>query len=218
MSKVNEKAPELVVDCWVQGELSTIEKEKGKVILISAFQVNCPGCFIHGIPEIINIYNKYRDQPLALWGLATAFEDFDKNNLENLKKLIANGEVIGETIVAMSQANLLNYNRLQYVIPFPVAWDKLEKNPPEISADRIQKIIYRDIENFDSLPEKTQSQIVSQVKVYLKHKKYDAHTFEAYGLRGTPSTILIDKKGILRYKLFGSEQGLEESLKLLLNE
>jgi hypothetical protein len=218
MSKVNEKAPELVVDCWVQGQPSTIEKEKGKVILISAFQVNCPGCFIHGIPEIINIYNKYRDQPLALWGLATAFEDFDKNNLENLKKLIANGEVIGETFAAMSQANLLNYNRLQYAIPFPVAWDKLEKNPTEISADRIQKIIHRDIENFDSLPDKTQSLIVSQVKAYLKQKKYDAQTFEAYGLRGTPSTILIDKKGILRHKLFGSEQGLENFLKLLLNE
>ncbi|MDA0690443.1 MAG: TlpA disulfide reductase family protein [Nitrospinae bacterium] len=218
MSKVNEKAPELVVDCWAQGKPSTIEKESGKVILIKFFQVNCPGCFIHGFPEIIDIYNKYQDQALALWGLATAFEDFDKNNLENLKKLLTNGEVIGETLAAMAQANLLNYNRLQYSIPFPVAWDKLEKNPPEISPDRIQKIIHRDIENFDSLPDKTQTLIVSQVKAYLKQKKYDAHTFEAYGLRGTPSTILIDKRGILRHKLFGSEQGLEESLKILLNE
>ncbi len=218
MSKVNEKAPELAVDCWVQGEPSTIAKENGKVVLIKFFQVNCPGCFIHGFPEIIDIYNKYRDQPLALWGLATAFEDFDKNNLENLKKLLTHGEVIGETLAAMTHANLLNYNRLQYALPFPVAWDKLEKSSTEISADRIQKIVHRDIENFDSLPDKTQTLIVSQVKAYLKQKKYDAQTFEAYGLRGTPSTILIDKKGILRHKLFGSEQGIEESLKLLLNE
>jgi hypothetical protein len=218
MSKVNEKAPELVIDCWVQGEASTIENECGKVILIKAFQVNCPGCFIHGFPEVIGVYNKYRDRPLALWGLATAFEDFDKNTLENLKKLLTHGEVIGETLAAMTQANLLNYNRLTYALPFPVAWDKLKKNPSELSADRIQKIIHRDIENFDSLPDKTQTMIVTQVKAYLKQKKYDALTFEAYGLRGTPSTILIDKKGILRHKFFGSEQGLEEKLKLLLEE
>jgi hypothetical protein len=218
MSKVNEKAPELTVNCWAQGEPSTLEKERGKVILIKAFQVNCPGCFIHGFPEVIDIYNKYRDQPLVIWGLATAFEDFDKNNLENLNKLLSSGEVIGETLAAMTQANLLNYNRLHYTIPFPVAWDKLEMNPTEISADRIQKIIHRDIEGYDSLPEKTQALIVNQVRAYLQQKKYDAQTFEAYGLHGTPSSILIDKKGILRHKRFGSEQGLEENLKLLLNE
>lgn len=218
MSKVNEKAPELDVDCWVQGEPSTIEKESGKVILINVFQVNCPGCFMHGIPEIINIYNKYRDQPLTLWGLATAFEDFDKNNLDNLKKLLTKGEVVGETLAAMSQTNLLNHDRLQYSLPFPVAWDKLKLNPTEISEDRVQKIIQRDIENFDSLPDKTQTMIASQVKAYLKQKKYDAQSFEAYGLRGTPSTILIDKKGALRYKFFGSEQGIENNLKILLDE
>jgi len=218
MPGVNEKAPELEVDCWVQGEPSTLQKERGNVILIAVFQVNCPGCFIHGLPEIVDVYNRFRDQPLVLWGLATAFEDFDKNNLENLKKLLTRGEVVGETYTAMSQANLLNHDRLPYAIPFPVAWDKLEKNPVEISGDRIQKIIDRDIDGYDLLPAKTQSSIVNQVRVYLKQKIYDAQTFEAYGLRGTPSTILIDTKGILRYKLFGSEQGLEKKLKLLLNE
>lgn len=218
MSKVNEKAPELTVNCWVQGEPSCIKKENGKVVLIKVFQVNCPGCFIHGFPEIIDIYNKYRDQPLAVWGLATAFEDFDKNNLENLNKLLSSGEVIGDTLATMTQANLLNYNRLQYEIPFPVAWDKLEKNSEEISPDRIQKIIRRDIDQFDSLPDKTQTLIANQAKAYLQKKKYDALTFEAYGLRGTPSTIVIDKKGVLRHKLFGSKQGLDENLKLLLNE
>lgn len=218
MSQVNERAPELTVECWVQGEPSSIEREKARVILINVFQVNCPGCFMHGFPEIIDIYYRYQDQPLVIWGLATAFEDFDKNNLENLKKLFIAGEVFGETYAAMSRSNLLNENRLQYSIPFPVAWDKINKNPAEISEERIQKIIHRDINQFNSLPDKTQGLIVNQVKAYLKQKLYDAQTFEAYGLRGTPSSILIDKKGILRYKLFGSEQGLEENLKLLLAE
>jgi hypothetical protein len=218
MPRVNEKAPELMVDSWVQGEPSTIAQQKGKVILIKVFQVNCPGCFIHGFPEIIEVYNKFQEQSLMVWGLATAFEDFDKNNLENLKTLLRAGEVIGETLEAMNRSALLNANRLEYPISFPVAWDKLIKNKEDISQENIQRIIQRDIGDFKSLPEKTREMITQQVKTYLKSKTYSAQTFEAYELRGTPSTILIDKKGILRHSLFGSGQGLEEKVKLLLIE
>jgi hypothetical protein len=218
MSQVNQKAPELMVESWVQGESSSIEQEKGNVILIKVFQVNCPGCFIHGFPEVIEIYNKYQGHPLVVWGLATAFEDFDKNNLENLTTLLKTGEVIGETLEAMNRSGLLNYNRLEYPITFPVAWDHLIKNTDDVSDESIQKIIERDIETFDTLPAKTQEMITQQIKTYLKQKLYSAQTFETYDLRGTPSLIIIDKKGILRHKLFGSEQGLEEKVKLLLDE
>lgn len=218
MSRVNEKAPELTVDSWVQGESSSIAQEKGKVVLIEVFQVNCPGCFMHGFPEVVEIYNKYQGQPLVVWGLATAFEDFDKNNLENLTTLLKTGEVIGETLEAMNRSALLNSNRLEYPISFPVALDKLIKNTVDISPESIQKIIHRDIGEFDSLPEKTREMITQQVKTYLQNKIYSAQTFEAYELRGTPSSILIDKNGILRHSLFGSGQGLEEKIKILLNE
>jgi len=218
MPRVNEKAPELTVDSWVQGEPSTIAQEKGKVVLIEVFQVNCPGCFMHGFPEVVEIYNKYQGQPLVVWGLATAFEDFDKNNLENLTTLLKTGEVIGETLEAMNRSALLNSNRLEYPISFPVALDKLIKNTVDISPESIQKIIHRDIGEFDSLPEKTREMITQQVKTYLQNKIYSAQTFEAYELRGTPSSILIDKNGILRHSLFGSGQGLEEKIKILLNE
>lgn len=218
MSRVDEKAPELIVEAWVQGEPSSIAKEEGKVILIEVFQVNCPGCFIHGFPEVIEIYNQYQSQPLVVWGLATAFEDFDKNNLENLKTLLRTGEVIGDTLEAMNRSALLNANRLEYPISFPVSWDQLKKNTEDVSAENIQKIIRRDFDTFDSLPAKTQGMIAQQVKTYLKQKTYSAQTFETYELRGTPSSILIDKKGILRHKLFGSDQGLQEKVKLLLDE
>jgi hypothetical protein len=218
MSRVNEKAPELTVDSWVQGEPSSIAQEKGKVVLIEVFQVNCPGCFMHGFPEVIENYNKYQGQSLVVWGLATAFEDFDKNNLENLTTLLRTGEVIGETLEAMNRSALLNSNRLEYPISFPVAWDKLIKNTADISPENIQKIIHRDIGEFDSLPGKTREMITQQVKTYLQNKIYSAQTFEAYELRGTPSSILIDKNGILRHSLFGSGQGLEEKIKNLLNE
>ena len=49
-------------------------------------------------------------------------------------------------------------------------------------------------------------------------KKYDAISFETYGLMGTPSSLLIDKKGVLRYKIFGAGQELDQKIESLLGE
>jgi hypothetical protein len=52
----------------------------------------------------------------------------------------------------------------------------------------------------------------------MRLKQFSAKTFEEYGLRGTPSAILIDKKGVLRQTFFGSNGLLEGAVKQLLNE
>lgn len=41
--------------------------------------------------------SKYHNDGLRVLGVATAFEDFDKNTLENLKLLLTTGEVIEAT-------------------------------------------------------------------------------------------------------------------------
>ena len=41
--------------------------------------------------------------------------------------------------------------------------------------------------------------MIERVKSYLQTKEISAQTFEEYGLRGTPSCILIDRKGIVRH-------------------
>jgi glutathione peroxidase-family protein len=126
VATIGAKAPNLAVSTWVQGKPTNIEEERGNVVLIEVFQVNCPGCFLYGIPEAIEIYRKYRDSGVTVLGLATAFEDFDKNNLENLQKLVNRGEVIGETYRAFSSSGQLSGgNKLPYKIPFPVATDLL---------------------------------------------------------------------------------------------
>jgi len=52
---------------------------------------------MNAIPEAVEIYKKYKEEGVRVLGIATAFEDFDKNTLENLKMLVETGEVIGET-------------------------------------------------------------------------------------------------------------------------
>jgi hypothetical protein len=49
-------------------------------------------------------------------------------------------------------------------------------------------------------------------------KEFSAETFEMYSLPGTPSSILVDRKGILRDISFGQNGLLESKIQKLLNE
>jgi hypothetical protein len=216
MSLVDSPAIDLDIDEWVNGAATNISNELGKPILIKVFQVNCPGCFTHAIPEVLGIVDKFSDSPLLTWGLATAFEDFHLNNLENLKKLMSSGEVVGETLSVLRGEGLLNNNRLDYSIPFPVAWDKVVPYNPSDFLEAAQNFIKKDFPQFDSFPVKNQKLILNQVTTYLKQKKFEARTFEAYELKGTPSSLLVDKNGILRGKWFGSGYGLAKEVEKLL--
>ena len=217
MSQVNSKAIDLNVDVWLGGPSTNISNELGRPILIKVFQVNCPGCFTHGIPEVLEVRETFKNTPLLIWGLATAFEDFHLNNLENLQKLLDSGEVVGETFDALSSRGLLNNNCLDYSIPFPVAWDKVVPHHSEDYLLDAQEHIKKDFPQFESFPTKNQKLILNQVVNYLKNKKFEAKTFDAYQLQGTPSTLLIDEKGILRGKCFGSGYGLAKEVEKLLS-
>jgi peroxiredoxin len=219
MVRIGTKAPDLQVSTWVQGKPTNIDKEKGNVLVIEVFQVNCPGCFMYGIPEAIDIYNKYRDKGVAVLGMATAFEDYDKNTLENLQKLLTTGEVIGETQKALSQyGHLENGGKLPYKIPFPVAMDMLKKEIGELTESRVMDFIEANVPDFKTYSEKDRQVLIGRVKEYLKHKEYSAKTFEEYAMRGTPTSLVIDKNGNLRHNLFGATGHLEAIVREILNE
>ena len=217
--KAGSPAPELKVSEWVQGGPISLKDYQGKVIVVEVFQVNCPGCFIYGIPEAIDTYQKYKNNGVEILGLATAFEDFDKNTLENLKLLLQESKVIGETLTTLSYQNkLLNEGRLSYNIPFPVGMDMLLKERLPIEGKRIMEFVNANVLDFDLYHQKDKDQIISRVKSYLETKPYSAVTFEEYSLKGTPSTIFIDKKGILRESAFGSTGLMATTVEKLLSE
>jgi glutathione peroxidase-family protein len=219
VTTIGAKAPNLQVSTWVQGKPTNINNEKGNVVLVEVFQVNCPGCFLYSIPETIDIYRKYKDKGLTVLGLATAFEDFDKNNLENLQKLLNTGEVIGETYRAFSSTGQLkDQNKLPYKIPFPVAMDMLGKHSGVLTESKIMDFIEANIPTFRSYSEKDRQILIERVKQYLHSKQYSAKTFEEYALRGTPSVILIDRTGILRGTYFGSDGYLEGAVEELIRQ
>ncbi|MDE1811166.1 MAG: TlpA family protein disulfide reductase [Candidatus Micrarchaeota archaeon] len=204
-AQIGKKAPNLDIAHWVQGGPTNIDLLKGKVVLVEVFQVNCPGCFLSGLPQAIDLHNRYDAKGLTVLGLSTAFEDFDKNSLSNLRLLLDKGVVIGETLdklmfyEAIAKARgfrhetplLVDGSRLPYRIPFPVAMDVIGKEVTERKE--------------------------GEHNIRITHHT-DGKTFTRYGLRGTPSSILIDRKGMLRGRSFGRDDDLDEDVEKLLAE
>lgn len=68
-------APEWHVDQWFNTkEPLTIAGLRGKVIVVEAFQMLCPGCVSHGIPQAQRIYQTFSPEQVQVIGLHTVFE------------------------------------------------------------------------------------------------------------------------------------------------
>lgn len=72
-----EKPPELMVSRWLnapaKSELS-LAQLKGKVVVLHAFQMLCPGCVSHGLPQAKKLAERFAPEEVAVIGLHTVFE------------------------------------------------------------------------------------------------------------------------------------------------
>ena len=137
-------APALQVARWFNVETPlTLAALRGKVVVIEAFQMLCPGCVSHGLPQAQRVRRLFAEAQVAVLGLHTVFEHH----------------------AAMTETALAAFLH-EYRIAFPVAVDAPADSGP--------------------IP----------------------RTMAAYGLRGTPSLLLIDKQGQLRREFFGQVEDL----------
>lgn len=217
-AQIGQKAPPLAVSAWLQGPALNFDQLSGRVVLVEVFQLNCPGCFLHALPQAIDLYQRYSEHGLSVLGVSTAFEDFDKNNEENLIRLIENGEVVGETLRVLDQDGQLIDKRLPYRIPFPLAMDRLNKRESEVTDNDVSAFIEKLFPDFSQQDQAQQQKIQEQVCRYLLALQYHAETFERFDLKGTPSQILVDKQGRLRDCNFGACPDLETRILALLLE
>jgi hypothetical protein len=116
---------------------------RGKVVVIEAFQMLCPGCVSHGLPQAQAIRRIFPDSEVAVIGLHSVFEHH----------------------AAMTPTALRAFLH-EYRITFPVAVDRPGDNGP--------------------LP----------------------RTMAALQLQGTPSLLLLDRRGALRAHHFGQVHDL----------
>lgn len=95
-------APELITQKWLNGEQNiTLESLRGKVVMVVAFQMLCPGCVEVSIPQAKNAFAAFSSDEVAVIGLHTVFEHHE----------------------AMREASLKAFLH-EYRVEFPVAIDK----------------------------------------------------------------------------------------------
>lgn len=96
------KAPELIIEKWINTtQTISLEKLKGKVVVMFAFQMLCPGCVEHCIPQAKKVHAMFEKYDVEVIGLHTVFEHHE----------------------AMAEVSLTAFIH-EYRIDFPVAIDK----------------------------------------------------------------------------------------------
>ena len=70
-----EKPPELAVTRWLNTrDPITLAGLKDKVVVLIAFQMLCPGCVEHGLPQAKRLRERFNPDQVAVIGLHTVFE------------------------------------------------------------------------------------------------------------------------------------------------
>ena len=101
-------APELAVSHWFNtSEPITLQSLRGRVVLLHAFQMLCPGCVSHGTPQAQRAQSLFRNTDLAVIGLHTVFEHH----------------------AAMTPVSLEAFIH-EYRLTFPIGVDQASENDP----------------------------------------------------------------------------------------
>jgi peroxiredoxin len=82
-------APELETSTWLNTPSPiSLAQLRGKVVVIHAFQMLCPGCVSHGIPQASAIHQHYQHDDVQVIGLHSVFEHHQVMNLAALTAFI----------------------------------------------------------------------------------------------------------------------------------
>jgi peroxiredoxin len=101
-------ADELMVSEWLNAEKPiSLSELRGSVVVLHAFQMLCPGCVSHGIPQAIQIHHAFSRDDVVVLGLHTVFEHHAVMNPAALKVFMH-----------------------EYKIPFPVGVDTAQADHP----------------------------------------------------------------------------------------
>ena len=136
--------PAWQISQWLNTETPlSLEALRGRVVVAHAFQMLCPGCVQHGVPQAERIHRMFQHEDVTVVGLHTVFEHHD----------------------VMTPAALRVFMH-EFRITHPVGIDTA------VPGERIPA------------------------------------TMRAYEMQGTPTLMLIDRKGTLRLQHFGRLEDL----------
>ena len=68
-------APEWTVDVWLNTRAPlALSQMRGRVVLLHAFQMLCPACVSHAVPQAERVHQEYAEHGVSVIGLHTVFE------------------------------------------------------------------------------------------------------------------------------------------------
>lgn len=67
-------APELDVTEWLNSEPITLAGLRGRVVVLEAFQMLCPSCVSHSLPQALRVAGTFPADDVVVLGLHTVFE------------------------------------------------------------------------------------------------------------------------------------------------
>ncbi len=127
------------VSTWLNAPAPiTLASLRGRVVLLHTFQMLCPGCVAHGLPQAERVRQAFQAAEPAVIGLHTVFEHHDVMTVQALRAFVH-----------------------EYCWSFPIGVDQPDgRGGP-------------------------------------------SRTMTRYGLRGTPSCIVLDRQGLVQLHHFG---------------
>ncbi len=82
-------APELVISSWFNSDTApTLIHQRGKVVLIYVFQMLCPGCVSHSLPQAKKVREYFSPDEVSVLGLHSVFEHHPVMNDKALKAFL----------------------------------------------------------------------------------------------------------------------------------
>lgn len=82
-------APEWKTTDWLNTpEPLTLEKLRGRVVMVHAFQMLCPGCVSKAIPQAQRVAKLFAGAPLSVIGLHTVFEHHEAMRRPSLEAFL----------------------------------------------------------------------------------------------------------------------------------
>jgi thiol-disulfide isomerase/thioredoxin len=82
-------APEWQTTDWLNTEAPlTLAGLRGRVVMVHAFQMLCPGCVSRGLPQAQRVAAAFAGAPLTVVGLHTVFEHHEAMQLPSLRAFL----------------------------------------------------------------------------------------------------------------------------------
>jgi len=101
-----QKAKSLEVQEWLNTDKDlNLEVLKGNIIVIHVFQMLCPGCVQHSIPQAKKIHERFKKDEVIVLGLHSVFEHHDAMNKIALEAFLHEYKVSFPVAIDLPQEN-----------------------------------------------------------------------------------------------------------------